>query len=613
MVTEVQASQSTAPTSFAATDDPHQVYSGRLSERKEQARRLDQTLDRLGLFRLGIFAVGLVMLWLILVSQILSALWLLAPAFVFLLLLIGYDRVQRQHRRAVRAIRFYERGLARLEDRWHDQGVSGERYLEDERHLYARDLDIFGHGSLFQRLCTARTRPGEETLARWLLHPATAEEVQRRQAAVTELRPKLDLREDVALLGAELPPVNFDGLDKWAAAPPLLTSQSMRIVVLILALVNFTTAFGWLVMGWTALFLALSILVSLAVIAKLNKPVQHVLEPVESLGRQLLLLSGILARIERENFTTPKLSELHSALLVEGKPPSWQIAKLAGLVDWLNSMKNQFFLPLALLLLWRTQIAFAIEAWRRRSGPAITQWLNAIGEIEALDSLAGYAFENPDLTFPEIANGPACLEGEELGHPFLLPREHCVCNDVHLNTTIRVLIVSGSNMSGKSTLLRTVGTNTVLALAGAPVRARRLRLTPLAICATLRIQDSLLAGKSRFKAEINRIRDLLDLTQQKLPVLFLLDELFHGTNSHDRCIGAEALLQRLLAQQALGLLTTHDLTLTQIAERLGSQVHNVHFADQFVAGEMHFDYKMRPGVVPHSNALALMRAIGLEV
>ncbi len=437
--------------------------------------------------------------------------------------------------------------------------------------------------------------------------------------AVRELVPQLDLREDIALLGAELPPVDFADLGAWGSAPSLLTSRSLRAVVVVLALCNLTAAVAWLgnmvgllIAPWSAIALAVSLLLSALVIWRVFRQVNQVLEPVEEMGRDLFLLSGILARIEKAEFTTPLLRQLHADVLVEGTPASYQIAKLAGLVDWLNSIRNQFFLPLALLLLWRTQMAFALEAWRRKSGPPIHRWLTALGALEALNSLAGYAYESPEHSFADIADGAACFEAEELGHP-LLPRDRCVCNDVQLCHEVRVLIVSGSNMSGKSTMLRTVGTSTALALAGAPVRARRLRLTPLALVATLRIQDSLLAGESRFKAEINRIRELLGHARQEPPVLFLLDELFHGTNSHDRCIGAEALLRQLLATRALGMLTTHDLTLTQVAERLGAHVRNVHFADQFVGGDMHFDYTMRPGVVPHSNALALMRAIGLEV
>jgi DNA mismatch repair ATPase MutS len=226
-------------------------------------------------------------------------------------------------------------------------------------------------------------------------------------------------------------------------------------------------------------------------------------------------------------------------------------------------------------------------------------------------ALGGYAFENPGDTFPEMVAGGPCFEAEGLGHP-LLPADRCVGNTVCLGGDVRVLLVSGSNMAGKSTLLRAVGCNAILAQAGVPVRASRLRLSPLVLGATLRTQDSLQAGRSRFAAEIARLRQLLDLARGA-PLLFLLDEVLHGTNSHDRRVGAEAIVRRLVAAGALGLVTTHDLALAELAEQLTSQVQNVHFTDRFENGTLAFDYRLRPGVVQSSNALALMRAVGLEV
>jgi DNA mismatch repair ATPase MutS len=226
--------------------------------------------------------------------------------------------------------------------------------------------------------------------------------------------------------------------------------------------------------------------------------------------------------------------------------------------------------------------------------------------------MAAYAYENPADPFPEVVAGEACFDGEGLGHP-LLPAGQFVRNDLRLDGELRVLVVSGSNMSGKSTFLRTVGINTVLALAGAPVRAKRLRLSPLAVGATLRIQDSLQEGRSRFFAEVLRVRQVVDLSRGPVPLLFLLDEIFAGTNSHDRGHGADALIRGLVAGGAIGLVTTHDLSLTHIADRLGPRGANVHFEDHFEEGAMKFDYRLRPGVVQHSNALELMRAVGLEV
>jgi DNA mismatch repair ATPase MutS len=283
-----------------------------------------------------------------------------------------------------------------------------------------------------------------------------------------------------------------------------------------------------------------------------------------------------------------------------------------ALIELLDSRRNLFFAPLAVLLLWTTQLAFALEKWRTRHGPAIQGWLEAVAEFEALGALATYAFENPDDPFPELIEAGPLFEGTGLGHP-LLPARRCVRNDVALGSPLRLLVVSGSNMSGKSTLLRTVGINAVLAQAGAPVRARSLRLSPLAIGATLRLQDSLQAGRSRFFAEVLRVRRLVEMAAGPKPLLFLLDELFHGTNSHDRRVGAEGVVRAFVEVGAIGLITTHDLALTNIVVVLGALAGNVHFEDHFQDGAVVFDYRMRSGIVEHSNALALMRSVGLRV
>jgi DNA mismatch repair ATPase MutS len=276
--------------------------------------------------------------------------------------------------------------------------------------------------------------------------------------------------------------------------------------------------------------------------------------------------------------------------------------------------RNQFFTPIAFALCWTPLHAALVEGWRRGSGGRIRAWLDAAADLEALSSLAGYAYEHPEDPFPELVDaGPdraALLEGEALSHPLL---RGAVPNDVRLGRDgPHVLLVSGSNMSGKSTYLRTVGVNVVLALAGGAVRARRLRLTPLFAGATLRIQDSLQAGRSRFYAEITRLKELSDLAGIEVPLLFLLDEILHGTNSHDRRIGAEAVIRGLAGRGAIGLVTTHDLALTELAGS-DAALANSHFEDQVKDGEIAFDYRLRPGVVAHSNALALMRAVGLRL
>jgi DNA mismatch repair ATPase MutS len=330
------------------------------------------------------------------------------------------------------------------------------------------------------------------------------------------------------------------------------------------------------------------------------------------------VLAQVLRRLERERFDAPALVALRAALDTDGAgalPPSRRIARLARLVDLLDARRNQLLAVLTAPLFWTTQLALAVEQWRGAFGPAVGRWLAAVGEIEALTSLATYSFEHPRYPFPTVvADGPV-FDAEALVHP-LLPVAARVANDVALGggaSRPRLFVVSGSNMSGKSTLLRTIGTNAVLALAGAPVCARRLTIAPLSVGASLRVNDSLQEGKSRFFAEITRLRQIVELAAGPPPVLFLLDEVLSGTNSHDRRIGAEAVLRSLLARGAIGLATTHDLALAAIADALGPAAANVHFEDQLDGETITFDYRMRPGVIRKSNALALMRAVGLDV
>jgi DNA mismatch repair ATPase MutS len=333
---------------------------------------------------------------------------------------------------------------------------------------------------------------------------------------------------------------------------------------------------------------------------------------VDRPGRDLAVLSLVVALFEREEFGSPRLRALVDKLKHGEEPASQQIARLARLVDWANAQRNQFFAPIGWLVLWPVHFAYAIERWRARSGADVARWIEVIGELEALAALAGYAYERPDEPFPEIVDKSPRVEAEALGHP-LIAREKCVRNDVALGGELRLFVVSGSNMSGKSTMLRTVGINVVLALAGAPVRAKKMIVSPLQVGATLRIQDSLAEGASRFYAEITRLKQLVDLSRAAPPLLFLLDEILAGTNSHDRRIGAEAVVRGLLDHGAIGLVTTHDLALAEVADALGARARNVHFEDRMVDGKLEFDYRMRDGVVQHSNAIALMRAVGLEI
>ncbi len=587
---------------------PTALYSARLAEREALVARLGVQHDRFANARLITVITVVVVLWAVVGPPAIPALWLFVPAAVFAGLAVAHARVLRQRDCSRRAAAFYRRGMARINGQWHGTGAEGLTYLPDQ-HVYAADLDIFGHGSLFQLVSSARLGGGERMLASWLLHAAAPGEVRRRQASVNELRPQVDLRERLALAGDEIVGyLDTTQLAAWGQAPSQLTPGWPRVAAALLAIANAVSlAAAFLFDAGTGWFAA-SALASAGFALAWRRAVSQVLEAANAPVHQLNLLAEVLEVVEREEGSAPELEAIRQRLIPTGARASVRIHELRRLMDLLSSRRNQFFAPIAALLLWGTQFAWAIEAWRRRNGPFLADWIDAISEFEALCSLAGYAFEHPDDPFPELVEGDALFDGEALSHPLLVG---AVPNDVRLDSDTRVLVVSGSNMSGKSTLLRTVGVATVLALAGAPVRARRLRLSPLAVGATLRIQDSLQAGRSRFFAELTRLRAIVDATTGPMPVLFLLDELLAGTNSHDRRIGAASVVRGLVERGSIGLVTTHDLALAEVVGDLGVHATNVHFSDWFENGEIRFDYKMRPGVVRTSNALELMRAVGL--
>jgi hypothetical protein len=517
--------------------------------------------------------------------------------------------------RAASAVAFYERGLARMTHAWVGQGRGGEDLRPDD-HPYAHDLDLFGRGSIFELLATTRTRAGEETLARWLLSTPSREMALERQEAVRELAGRLDLREKVAVLGDEVRAtvgVDTPILRAWAASPIRLRGTGTRVALALLAASSLTALLVWYRTGALGAVALALLLLQIAVGQWFKSKVASVTNAVEAPSHDLDLLAELLRALERERFASAYLERLRLALGTSEQSASAEISALARYVALLASRRNVLFAPVSAFMLWATQLAFAIERWRMRAGVLIPRWLDAVGDLEALLALGGFAAEHADYAFPDLIEGPPALEASRAAHPAMGPE--AVPNDLSLGRSApHLVIVSGSNMSGKSTFLRTVGVNVVLAHMGAPVRADRFRLSALAIGASISVHDSLTDGRSRFFAEIVRLKQIVDTSAARHgAVLFLLDEILSGTNSHDRGIGAQALLQGLVRDGAIGMVTTHDLALGEIAQTLPDLATNMHFEDQFREGTLAFDYTLRPGVVRTSNAIVLMRSIGLEV
>lgn len=591
--------------------DPESEYRGRLEVLRAKQVRDKKRDARLGAAKLSLLIGGLLLAIWILTTRILAIYWVLVPVVLFVLLAVLHERVIRSISRCSRAILFYEYGLARIGNVWAGKGETGDRFL-DASHPYARDLDLFGKGSLFELLCTTRTHVGEETLARWLLAPATPEEAGFRNTAVAELRNRLDLREDVAILGQDVRlGVRPRALTAWSEGQPVLQSRLARVIATVLSGLWLLSMIAWA--AWDLWPLALvSSAVNITFAFAFRKQMEKVVPTVEEAAHDLGLLSEVLARLECERFSARKLAELQAILQAQGMAPSRCIARLNRLVTSLESRRGLFVKTIDPFALWSLQFAFAVEAWRKRYGTAVPKWLAALGEIEALSALAGYAYENPADVFPEFTEVSPCFEAEAFAHP-LIPTSQAVRNDLRLGHELKLLIISGPNMAGKSTLVRAAGINAVLAQCGAPVRARRLRLSPMTVAASVCVLDSLQGGISRFYAEISRLKLIVDLTHEPTPILYLLDELLQGTNSHDRRVGAEAVVRSLFERGAIGLVTTHDLALTEIAGSLGAGAANFHFEDHLQDGRLRFDYHLTPGTVQTSNALDLMRSIGLDV
>ncbi len=592
---------------------PHQIYQAELDQVRAQLADESARFARVGLVRLGVFIAGVIAAVVTVLARGGLATWVVAGlAVLFVALVVWHERIARRRERLARSVAYYERGVARLEHRWRDGGDDGARF-RSESHLYADDLELFGPGSLFQYLSTAGTEGGASTLAAWLLTPAPAVVIRERQEAVAELAGKLSLRHDLAVGAPEVRDVlDASVLRPWLAAPAVAFPGWIGPVALAVAVSNVVTtvlAFAGVVPG---LVPALSYVVGIGLALSVRDRVRGVLQSVDRPVRELRVLATLVDRARAERFTSSRLAALAASWYGGEGAAALQIRRLERLTDLADARRNQLFAPLAALLLLGTQLGVGIERWRQRIGTGAADWRDGVGELEALVSLATFAFERPGDRFPEILGPGEPIEAIGLAHP-LLPAERTIRNDVSLGGECRLLMVSGSNMSGKSTLLKAIGTNLVLAYAGAPVRADGLRAGQWALGASLVLRESLLEGRSRFYAEILRLRDIVAAAEAGESVLFLLDELLSGTNSHDRAIGARGILHGLVDLGAVGVVTTHDLALTESAERLEGRAQNWHLEDILVDGQLEFDYRLKPGVVRRSNALALMKAVGLAV
>ncbi len=564
--------------------DPLHEYDARMARWTLEAESHDARHRRAGNWNLLMIAAMLALVIFLrnLVPMAFLIAGLIAGAFTTAYL---HDRILAAREAARQMAGFYRRGLDRLRGQWMGKGSAGTEFF-DREHPYAADLDIFGRGSVFELLDTTQTQSGKTRLAQWLANPAKPDDITLRQGAVKESSGKLDLREKLAAsIILQTAQVRTAALLAWANAPGAPVSPATRFATLCLPIITWSM----LASAQFRLF-GFALLAQIILSSRFKKQTTRAVAEMKTTSAELFSLANLIESLEGEKFESARLQQLQGAWKIEVGAASLALRRVAKTVDWMNSDENKVLAVIGPFFLLKTQLGFLVENWRAQHGKSVAGWLESLGEMEAIFALGAYAFEHPADVMPEIsidAKSPE-IEAEGLGHP-LLPEGRSVRNDAHLNAAHPLIVISGSNMSCKSTWLRSIGTNLVLAMAGAPVRARKFRATPMTIGASMRTADSLQDGISRFYAEIKRLRQIADLAEKRPPVLFLIDEVLSGTNSHDRRIGAAHIAKMLVRHGAIGMMTTHDLALTEVASEVNPPGANFHFEDQFADGKLLFD------------------------
>ncbi len=625
------------PEALAGTEpdpltDPRAIYAHREAEASRAADGWRARFDTVARLRMG---VGLA-LAAVVVAYLTVPAGQMPLVAVSVALIVSFTALVVRHARISRQENWY-RELAEVAlearhrrlRRWGEFACPSPEPPPD--HPYADDLDVFGHASLYVLLGTAGTRPGVDMLTDWLLAPAPPEILRRRQNAVRELAPAIEFRDELQAMGRIAGPVEPEELRlllEWAESPTwLLPMRGLQLLAIAVPVFLIVTA-ALHVFAVVPFLWIVPILVAIGVIRRYTQRIHDDFTRTSSGDSGLRRYHSLVAHIAEARFEDPLLAELRESLSegaeasAESEAPARSLERLFRLVDLSNFRYNsQVHFPLNVLTLWDIHVFVRLERWKKRHGAALRGWMVALGRTDALSALAGLSHAHPDWAFPDIAgppDGPPRLEAGGLGHPLLDP-EIAVRNDVGLGPPGSLLLVTGSNMSGKSTLLRAIGANVILAGAGGPVCAEAMSLPAVDLRTSMRIRDSLEEGISYFMAELERLKTVCDAAgeaTEERPVLYLLDEILQGTNTAERQVAARRILRHLLDQRAIGAVTTHDLTLAD-AEDLKERTVLVHFRESLETSKadspIEFDYKLRPGLATSTNALRLMEIMGLAL
>lgn len=608
----------------ASRGTQRELYHSRQNSFRTESDRLRIRRDRLSTARLLVFLAFAGAAWMAITRGIADSIWWWAPVVA---LGGGFAQLVRMQRdaetgrtRAADLARLNSEAGARVDRAW--QRLPSAEYPGEASPPVARDLGLFGHASLFQLLGTARTPAGRSTLARWLLEPAPPADVGSRQGAVRELAPLLDLRQHMEREGLRTgaSTAAVATFLEWAEQPDLLSARSPLVLLARgLSVLLILLAIGHAINALPPLWITLIPVNALVWIVGARRGAGG-LAGLELRAEALAGYEALFTLIEGAGFRSVRLANDANVLLAGGGGSASdrlrRLRRIASMAEVRYS--PMLYIPLQLFFLWDTHVLYAMDRWRRDSGSQVRDWLAAVGEVESLSALAGLSFDNPDWILPEIEPAATHWEADSLAHP-LLPADERVANDVRLGPPGRFLLVTGSNMSGKSTLLRAVGVNVTLAHAGGPVCAALFVIPPTRLGTSFVIEDSLQSGVSYFMAELQRLKSIVEEAAEASGeagwrYLFLLDEILKGTNSGERQIAVRRILRVLLESGAAGAISSHDLALADVAELRGKSIP-VHFREHYErrngAPRMAFDYRLRQGIATTSNALALLEMMGI--
>lgn len=596
---------------------PKKQYQERQARYGRLLRNLKVHDRRLGNLRLVVFFAGFIATIALhyLGHRLWAAFALALATALFFYLVLKHEELSRRIKYTSTLLDINVDSLKRLWGQWKEFLDNGEDFQDDD-HGYTGDLDIFGPDSLFQWTNTAKTYYGRHML-RDLLggEIGDREEVLARQEAVKELAPMLAWRQDfiAEAMVASAKLADPDKIIAWAKeGNPTFCKGWVRALVKIFPGITGILAlagFAFNLIPWS--FPVLALLLQFALLAYKGKDREKLFGIAENYAGDLRSYYKMLQILEEQEFQAPLLRSLKLGLKGNGKLAYVQVGRLSRIIDSLANRRNAFYLIFNTVTLWDFQIIVALEGWKQQSGIHLQSWLRTLGKLEALNSLALICFDNPEWTMPRLSiDSEPLFKAMKMGHPLLPPQR--VPNDLFLDKGNKVLLITGSNMSGKSTYLRTAGINLVLAYAGGPVCAEGMEVAIMEILTCMRIRDNLGENISSFYAELLRIKEIVRATQAGNKVFFLLDEVFKGTNSRDRHTGAKVLTNKLSTTNSIGLVSTHDLELCEL-EGGNERVANYHFQEYYRDGQIHFDYKLRPGPSRTRNALYLMRLAGIEI